>query len=366
MTLVCASVAQYLPAEACSVVSFPSMCSWVRWSTKVLVENDFGGALGEDELGVLELHDRLSEGLTLLRIGHCFAHGSLGGRRSRHGDRHAFLWQLLHELDESAAFDSAEDVVDGHAHVFEEQFAGVLAALADLVEYATTGETGKVGHLGDDEGDALGAGFLACAGDDDEDVAVCPVGDEGLRAVDDVLVAIAHGLRLHALQVGSGAGFGHGDCGDQFAGGHAGQPPLLLLLGAEGVDVVGDDRGVDAVAPGRIAGEPLFLHDDRLMGEGAAASAVFFGDGDAQQSGIAGPVPQFTVDLVVVDEGVLVGHDLLVHEVAHEFAQVICFLCLPGTAVSVENHECSPLKSVYPRVIQAPAEAAATGSKGRS
>ena len=72
----------------------------------------------------------------------------------------------------------------------------------------------------------------------DHQVGVDPVGDEGLGAVDDVVVAVAAG-RWCVIDARSEPmpGLGHGDGGDQLAGDDAGQPALLLLLGAVGEEV---------------------------------------------------------------------------------------------------------------------------------
>ena len=107
------------------------------------------------------------------------------------------------------------------------------------------------------------------------------VGDERLRAVDDVVLAVAAGGGLDALQVGAGAGFGHRDGADQLAARHARQPVALLLLAAVGEDVVGHDA-LDAGAEVD-AGASQFLQDHGLVGEGAAAAAVFLGHVGQQQ-----------------------------------------------------------------------------------
>jgi hypothetical protein len=55
------------------------------------------------------------------------------------------------------------------------------------------------------------------------------------------VIAVLLRRRLDALQVGAGAGFGHGDRADQFAGGQLRQPALLLLFRAVMQDVGCDD-----------------------------------------------------------------------------------------------------------------------------
>jgi hypothetical protein len=59
------------------------------------------------------------------------------------------------------------------------------------------------------------------------------VGDVGLRAVDDVLVAVADGARLDAGDVGAGVGLGDAEAEDLLALDRGHDPLLLLLLGAE-------------------------------------------------------------------------------------------------------------------------------------
>ena len=51
---------------------------------------------------------------------------------------------------------------------------------------------------------------------DDDEIGGLAVGDEGLLAVDDVGIARAGG-GAHRLQIGAGAGLGHGDGADEFA-----------------------------------------------------------------------------------------------------------------------------------------------------
>ena len=72
---------------------------------------------------------------------------------------------------------------------------------------------------------------------DDHQVGQDAVADERLGAVEDVVVALVDRGRADALQVAAGAGLGHRDRGDSLAADAAGQPALLLLLGAEAAEV---------------------------------------------------------------------------------------------------------------------------------
>ena len=105
-------------------------------------------------------------------------------------------------------------------------------------------------------------------GDDDDQVGVLAVGDEGLGAVEHIAVAgLLDRGGPHALQVGAGAGLAHGDGADQFAGRELRQPALLLLLGAVVQDVGRDDAGMQRRAERVEAGEAVLAVDHRLMGE---------------------------------------------------------------------------------------------------
>ncbi len=124
----------------------------------------------------------------------------------------------------------------GHVHVVEEQLGGVLGVLAELVQVAPAGEPG---HAALDDQQRHAAVALRGVGLDggDDQVRVDPVGDEGLGAVDDVVVTVADGGGGHRRQVRADPGLGHADRGDQLAGDDAGQPALLLLVGAVAEEV---------------------------------------------------------------------------------------------------------------------------------
>ena len=160
---------------------------------------------------------------------------------------------------------------------------------------------------------SVGSVFAA----DDDEVGVDAVRDERLGAVDDVLVAVAHGGGGDPGEVGSCAGFGHRDGGDQFARGDAGHPAFGLLVGA----VLDEVRGADVVVEGEA--EPgatdarcvELLTDDGVEPEVVgAATAVLFGDGHAEESVLARRGEQLTrrdagsLPLEVVGCGLL-GHE---------------------------------------------------------
>ncbi|MNE34293.1 hypothetical protein D3C80_1280100 [compost metagenome] len=149
---------------------------------------------------------------------------------------------------------------------------------------------GPIGFQGDQAG-ALGALGRVGLGDDDDEVGQLAVGDEGLGAVQDIVVARLDGGGLDALQVGAGARLGHGDGADQFARLQARQP-ARLLLGRAVVPDVGHDDGVvqrDAEVVRALPAQLAHQHD--LMAIVAAEAAVFLGQTEAQQAGVARVVP---------------------------------------------------------------------------
>ena len=76
-----------------------------------------------------------------------------------------------------------------------------------------------VARLDHQQRDAAGAGRGVGLGDHHDQVREVAVRDEGLRAVDHVVVAVAHGAGADALQVGAGAGLRHRDGADHLAAG---------------------------------------------------------------------------------------------------------------------------------------------------
>jgi hypothetical protein len=110
-----------------------------------------------------------------------------------------------------------------------------------LVEVAAAPEAFDLVGLDHHQRGALGSLRRVGLGHDDDQIGVLAIGDEGLRAVDDIVIAVLLGDRLDALQVGAGARFGHRDGADHLARRHFGQPFLFLLFRAEMQDVGRDD-----------------------------------------------------------------------------------------------------------------------------
>ncbi len=110
------------------------------------------------------------------------------------------------------------------------------------------------------------------------------VGDPGLGAVDDVVVAVAARRHADALQVGAGVGLGEREPAADLAARKARQPALLLLLGAEFLDRERQHQ-VRVEDAGDRHPDRRDAHDDLGVDRGGQAeAAVFDADGRAEQA----------------------------------------------------------------------------------
>ena len=147
------------------------------------------------------------------------------------------------------------------------------------------------------------------------------VGDPLLRAVEHPGVAVAcRAVVQHAAGVGAEVGLGQAEAADRLGRGELRDPAVLLLLGAEGVDRVHDQRALhrhEAAQP-RVAALQL-LHD-QAVGDVAQAGQAVLVDVGAEQAelGHLGHQVHREARLLValLDD----GHHLVVDEGAHAFA----------------------------------------------
>ena len=123
------------------------------------------------------------------------------------------------------------------------------------------------------------------------EVAVDPVADEGLLAVDDDRVALFNGRRLDRRQVAPRIRLRHGDRRDDVAGDAAGQVFLLLFLRGEGDDIGDDDVAVEGCREARMIGPAQLLRHDDGVEEIGAEAAVFLGHVHGKETLLAHPLP---------------------------------------------------------------------------
>jgi hypothetical protein len=217
-----------------------------------------------------------------------------------------------------------------HAHIVEEQLRGVLRLQPHLVELAAAAEALCTIGLHQQQAHALGPGLAFGLGHHDDQVGVLAVGDEGLGAVDQIVIAVAAGEGAHGLQVGAGAGLGHRDRRGQLARHHARQPALLLVLGAAVEQVGRDDGRMQAAAPAAQA-RARRLHDDhRLVAEIATRAAIGLGRGQAQQALRAAFVPGLARHDAGLAPGTGLRHPALGEEAPRAVLQHAVLLGDPG------------------------------------
>ncbi|MNQ68988.1 hypothetical protein D3C85_835640 [compost metagenome] len=250
--------------------------------------------VGQLELRVLEVPHGLVEGAAVLHVLEREAEQALQRNSGIQGDDQALLRQLLHEVGEALVL-FAQAIGHGHAHVVEEQFGGVGRGLAHLVELAAAAKACAVG-LDHDQAHALGAGGRIGLAHQQHHVAAQAVADEDLAAVDDVVVAVAHGGGADRLHVGAAARLGDAHRQDLLAAADAGQPLLLLRFGAQAHDVRRNDVGVQREPRARHTRTVHLFEHDRRMAEIAATAAVLGRHRHAQQAFAAGLEPGLAVD----------------------------------------------------------------------
>src|SRR5215218_7586135 len=207
--------------------------------------------VGDHELDRLVHRDRHAELDALLRV--------LGGeleRRARDADGHrrdaGTRAVERHHRELEALVLLAEHVLGWHLDVVERDRRGVGGTLSELVLLLVDRHAVEVA-IYDERGHAAVAGLLVGLGVDRVVVGVRAVGDEALRAVDDVLVTLLDGRRLHAGDVGAGVRLGQAERGElRLLGQHPEVLPLGPLWAAErarrGREAVAHRRGCAARA----------------------------------------------------------------------------------------------------------------------
>src|SRR5713101_6208302 len=252
---------------------------------------EIGFQISELEPGILETADRRSKGVALLNLVLRKVEGLLrrGDRMKRDGQ--AFLRQFAHQRAHRTAFRS-QQIVDGYAYLVEEQFGRIGGEMPKFFKVSAVAETGPVG-LDENETHSPRAAFRRGPGHDDDEIAHLPVRDEGFLARDHKFIALAHCAGANALQVASGAGFGHGDGAYGLARYHSRQPFSLLLGGSVAEQV----SAAHVIVHGEVgsgaceAGVAEFLYDDRIVPKISAGAAELFGNLRAEQAGCATGAP---------------------------------------------------------------------------
>ncbi len=150
------------------------------------------------------------------------------------GADQALALELPHDVVEALAH-LAQHRIRRHAHVLERQQRGVRGVHAELLEPLLADHALAV-HVHQEQREAVVARVRVGLRHEHDEVRAMAVGDEGLGAVDHVLVAVTHRPRLDAGDVGAGVRLGDAEARDALALDRRHEVPLLLLLGAEQED----------------------------------------------------------------------------------------------------------------------------------
>ena len=231
-----------------------------------------------------EVHDGLAELLAVLGVGESFvvchladAHGLCGNAQA------GAVHEGHHILDEAELAAAAEFSL----RVLVDKFAGRASVDAELVLDAAHVHATVALVVDEHRKAAAVMGAFFGAGEHQVDVAVA-VGDEALHAVKvPALVFFAvGGLEHHALQVGTGIGFGQVHR-HRLAGAHARDKAGTLVLVAEfiqGLDAV--LQGPDVLETGVCRGDHFV--DGRVGGNREVQAAETARHGHAIEAGLAG------------------------------------------------------------------------------
>ena len=143
-----------------------------------------------------------------MNIGHDLIQAGLHDAHRAAGQYHAFEVQTAHKHF-YALIQAAKHVFGRDFNVIEDQFAGIGATHAQLVQLRPAGKAFPVA-LDNECGDAMGALFRFGLGIDHIDVGIGAVGDPHLGAIEHIVVTALLGPQLHADHIGAGVGLAHG------------------------------------------------------------------------------------------------------------------------------------------------------------
>ena len=221
---------------------------------------------------------------------------------------------------EAVAF-LADALPGRHAHVVEHDLAGLV------VDHQVVGggdlDARRV-HVDQEAGDAA-AGALLRIGDREHlrEIDLVGAGDEALDAVDDVVVAVAHGGGAHGGGIGAGVGLGLREAAGLLA---ADDRHQVFVAGAafERVEDRADRKAEDAeIARRQRGGAGDLAPDDDLRHHAEAEPAEFLRHVVVPQPELVDlrpqPLRQVLLQLDVVDDLAFERDQLLVDE----FAQVV-------------------------------------------
>ena len=133
---------------------------------------------------------------------------------------HPAHFQTAHDLVETLAFLTANQIPPGDPVIVKGKLAGVHALISKLGNIPCNVEPRAL--FGDEDAHAAAGrvGVGVGLGHQSKGVAVSTVGDEGFGAVDHVFIAIPNGPSFDSLDVATGIRLGDADAAPLLAGGH--------------------------------------------------------------------------------------------------------------------------------------------------
>ena len=175
-------------------------------------------------------------------------------------------------------------------------------------------ERSKPGDVGvhEERRDAAGLLLRVRHREEEADVGGLSAGDEHLLPGDPVGVALAHGPGLLVARVRAGVRLGQGEAAELLAAGEGRQEALLLVLVAELLDRVADERVVDREDDAHVGADPRDLLDhDRVRHHVHPGAAVLGRHGHAGEAELARRAEEVLRELArLVDDGGPRPHDL--------------------------------------------------------
>ena len=231
-----------------------------------------------------EVHDSLAELLAVLGIGESFVVSHLADAHGLCGNAETGAVHECHHVFDEAELAAATEF---RLRVLVDKFAGRASVDAELVLDAAHVHA-TVALVVDEHGKAAAVmGAFFGAGEHQVDVGVT-VGDEALHAVQvPALVSFAvGGLEHHALQIGTGIGFGQVHR-HRLAGAHARDKAGTLIFVAEFIERLDAVlQGPDVLETGVCRGDHFV--DGRVGGNREVEAAEAARHGHAIEAGLAG------------------------------------------------------------------------------
>jgi hypothetical protein len=153
----------------------------------------------------LEVLDRMAKRLPLVRVSERAVEARLGDSHRSAGDVDAAEFERRERLLEALPFDASKQILRRHAALVQEHLARFRAFVAELAEISADNQS-RCLALDQKHRHAPVARLSGGVGfdQDRQRIGVSSIGDPGLGAADDVVVAITSGGRDDALKVAAG------------------------------------------------------------------------------------------------------------------------------------------------------------------